>query len=61
MWLLEELHHRVKNTLAIVIVITSQTLRTADNLEQGRLSVEPVDCSGPGTGFTSSSNGPVRN
>jgi two-component sensor histidine kinase len=38
--LLEELHHRVKNTLAIVIAITSQTLRSADNLEQGRLTVE---------------------
>ena len=27
--LLEELHHRVKNTLATVIAITSQSLRTA--------------------------------
>lgn len=38
--LLEELHHRVKNSLATVIGITSQTLRTAENLEQGRLAVE---------------------
>ena len=38
--LLEELHHRVKNTLATVIAITSQSLRTADSLEHGRLAVE---------------------
>jgi two-component sensor histidine kinase len=38
--LLEELHHRVKNTLATVIAIASQSLRTAENLEQGRLAVE---------------------
>jgi two-component sensor histidine kinase len=38
--LLEELHHRVKNTLATVIAITSQSLRTAENLEQGRVAVE---------------------
>jgi two-component sensor histidine kinase len=38
--LLEELHHRVKNTLATVIAITSQSLRSADTLEQGRLAVE---------------------
>ena len=38
--LLEELHHRVKNTLATVIGITSQSLRTADNLEDGRKAVE---------------------
>ena len=38
--LLEELHHRVKNTLATVIAITSQSLRTAHNLEEGRLAVE---------------------
>ncbi len=35
--LLEELHHRVKNTLATVIGITSQSLRTADSLEDGHL------------------------
>src|SRR5215211_6298492 len=38
--LLEELHHRVKNTLATVIAITSQSLRSAESLEQGRLAVE---------------------
>jgi two-component sensor histidine kinase len=38
--LLEELHHRVKNTLAIVIAITSRSLRAAENLEQGRVAVE---------------------
>jgi len=38
--LLEELHHRVKNTLATVMAITSQSLRTAGNLEQGRAAVE---------------------
>jgi two-component sensor histidine kinase len=38
--LVEELHHRVKNTLATVMAITSQTLRTADTLESGRLAVE---------------------
>jgi two-component sensor histidine kinase len=35
-----QLHHRVKNTLATVIAIASQSLRNAENLEQGRLSVE---------------------
>ena len=38
--LLEELHHRVKNTLATVIAITSQSLRTAETLDEGRLAVE---------------------
>jgi two-component sensor histidine kinase len=38
--LLEELHHRVKNTLATVIAITSQSLRNATSLEQGRFAVE---------------------
>jgi two-component sensor histidine kinase len=38
--LLEELHHRVKNTLATVIAITSQSLRTASTLEDGRKAVE---------------------
>ncbi len=38
--ILGELHHRVKNTLATVIAITSQSLRTARNLEEGRLAVE---------------------
>ena len=38
--LLEELHHRVKNTLAMVIGITTQSLRSAENLERGRQAVE---------------------
>ena len=38
--LLEEVHHRVKNTLATVIAITSQSLRTAESLDQGRAAVE---------------------
>jgi two-component sensor histidine kinase len=38
--LLEELHHRVKNTLATVIAITSQSLRNAASLEDGRAAVE---------------------
>ena len=38
--LLRELHHRVKNTLATVMAIISQSLRTAQNLEEGRLAVE---------------------
>lgn len=38
--LLEELHHRVKNTMATVIAITSQSLRSAESLEQGRTAVE---------------------
>jgi two-component sensor histidine kinase len=37
--LLEELHHRVKNTLATVMAITSQSLRNATNLEQGREAI----------------------
>jgi hypothetical protein len=38
--LLEELHHRVKNTLATVIAITAQSLRNAESLEQSRIVVE---------------------
>lgn len=38
--LLEELHHRVKNTLATVSAITSQSLRSAETLEEGRVAVE---------------------
>ena len=38
--LLEELHHRLKNTLATVIAITSQSLREAKTIEDGRLAVE---------------------
>ena len=37
--LLEELHHRVKNTLAIVMAITSQSLQTAKSLESGRQAI----------------------
>ncbi len=35
-----ELHHRVKNTLATVIAITSQSLRNAESLEQGKEAIE---------------------
>ena len=38
--LLEELHHRVKNTVATVMAITSQTLRSAENLAQGRQAID---------------------
>ena len=38
--LLEELHHRVKNTLSTVMAITSHSLRTADSLEHGRKAIE---------------------
>jgi two-component sensor histidine kinase len=38
--LLEELHHRVKNTLATVMAITSQSLRAADSLEHGKQAIE---------------------
>ena len=38
--LVEELHHRVKNTLATVIAITSQSLRSAESLEQGAEAIE---------------------
>jgi two-component sensor histidine kinase len=38
--LLEELHHRIKNVLAIVAAITSQSLRNAGSLEEGRVAIE---------------------
>jgi two-component sensor histidine kinase len=38
--ILEELHHRIKNTLATVSAIASQSLRTATSLEQGALAIE---------------------
>ena len=38
--LLEELHHRVKNMLATVMAITSQSLRTAESVGQGRSAIE---------------------
>lgn len=37
--LLEEVHHRMKNMLAMVMAIISQSLRTADNLEQGESAI----------------------
>ena len=37
--LLDELHHRMKNMLAMVVGITSQTLRTAETLEEGRQAI----------------------
>lgn len=37
--LLEELHHRMKNMLAMVVAITSQTLRASETLEEGRLAI----------------------
>jgi two-component sensor histidine kinase len=38
--MVEELHHRVKNTLTSVMVITTQTLRTAETLDHGRQAIE---------------------
>jgi len=38
--LLEELHHRIKNTVATVMAITSQTLRTAESLTHGQQAIE---------------------
>lgn len=37
---LEELHHRVKNTLATVMAIASQSLRTATSLDHGKQAIE---------------------
>jgi two-component sensor histidine kinase len=37
---MEEMHHRVKNTLATVMAITTQSLRTAESLEHGRQAIE---------------------
>ncbi len=37
--LLEELHHRMKNMLATIVGITSQTLRAAETLEEGRQAI----------------------
>jgi two-component sensor histidine kinase len=37
---LEELHHRIKTTLASVLAITSQSLLTAGSLEEGRKAIE---------------------
>jgi two-component sensor histidine kinase len=38
--ILEELHHRIKNTLATVSAITFQSLRTATSLDHGQQSIE---------------------
>jgi two-component sensor histidine kinase len=38
--LVNELNHRVKNTLAVVQAIASQTMRTASNFSEARLSLE---------------------
>jgi two-component sensor histidine kinase len=37
---LEELHHRIKNTLAIVMAIVTQSLRTAKSVDEGREAIE---------------------
>ena len=36
---LEEVHHRMKNMLATVMAITTQSLRTAESVEQGRSAI----------------------
>lgn len=38
--ILDELHHRIKNTLATVSAIASQSLRTAVSLEHGQKAIE---------------------
>ena len=38
--ILEELHHRIKNTLATVSAIASQSLRNATSLEHGQQAIE---------------------
>src|SRR4051812_23196600 len=38
--ILDELHHRIKNTLATVSAIASQSLRTATSIEHGRQAIE---------------------
>lgn len=38
--IMEELHHRIKNTLATVSAIASQSLRTAQTLEHGQQAIE---------------------
>ena len=38
--LLEELHHRIKNVLATVMAIASQSLRNAESVDQGREAIE---------------------
>jgi two-component sensor histidine kinase len=55
--LLEELHHRVKNTLAMVQAVVSQSLRSAENVEQGRKAIESR--LGPWAGCTTYFCGPA--
>lgn len=38
--ILEEMHHRIKNTLATVNAIASQSLRSATNIELGQQAIE---------------------
>jgi two-component sensor histidine kinase/CheY-like chemotaxis protein len=38
--ILEEMHHRIKNTLGIVSAIASQSLRTATTMERGQEAIE---------------------
>jgi two-component sensor histidine kinase len=38
--ILEELHHRIKNTLATVSAIAAQSLRTATSIEHGEQAIE---------------------
>jgi CheY-like chemotaxis protein len=38
--ILDEMHHRIKNTLATVSAIASQSLRTATSLEHGQNAIE---------------------
>lgn len=38
--ILDELHHRIKNTLATVSAITSQSLRTATSMEHAQQAIE---------------------
>jgi two-component sensor histidine kinase len=38
--LVGELHHRIKNILATVMAITSQSLRSAESTEDGRKAIE---------------------
>ena len=38
--ILDELHHRIKNTLATVSAIASQSLRTATSMEHGQQAIE---------------------
>src|SRR2546430_10355085 len=38
--ILEELHHRIKNTLATVSAIASQSLRTATSIQYGEQAIE---------------------